>query len=182
MGPDVKKHTIEEFLVKKGIIRDEDDLKSRFSIEVVNKEFYNNIAELFTELVGGVRKIGRQTKEFEPLLRLPNTKDHTLMQEFAVRLIGRIVFCWFLKKKKSENGIPLIPEEVLSVKAIKDNYYHTILEPLFFEVMNTPIDERKDNYKNSEVFEKMVVCSIRTYIRIITKSMIFKIVQYIRIL
>jgi len=31
-----------------------------------------------------VRKIGRQTKEFEPLLKLPDTIDHTLMQEFAV--------------------------------------------------------------------------------------------------
>ena len=101
MGPDVKKHTIEEFLVKKGRIKDEEDLKSRFSVEIVNKEFYNNIAELFTELVGGARKIGRQTKEFEPLLKLPDTTDHTSMQEFAVRLIGRIVFCWFLKKKKS---------------------------------------------------------------------------------
>lgn len=151
MGPDVKKHTIEEFLVKKGRVKDEEDLKSRFSVEIVNKEFYNNVAEFFTELVGGVRKIGRQTKEFEPLLKLPDTTDHTLMQEFAVRLIGRIVFCWFLKKKKSENGISLIPEEVLSVNAIKDNYYHTILEPLFFEVMNTPIDERKERYKTSEV-------------------------------
>jgi hypothetical protein len=155
MGPDVKKHTIEEFLVKKGRVKDEEDLKSRFSVEIVNKEFYNNIAKLFTELVGGVRKIGRQTKEFEPLLKLPDTTDHTLMQEFAVRLIGRIVFCWFLKKKKSENGISLIPEEVLSVKAIKDNYYHTVLEPLFFEVMNTKIEERKESISKNEFFKNI---------------------------
>ena len=32
MGPDVKKHTIEEFLVKKGRIKNEEDLKSRFSV------------------------------------------------------------------------------------------------------------------------------------------------------
>jgi len=155
MGPDVKKHTIEEFLVKKGRIKDEEDLKSRFSVEIVNKEFYNNIAELFTELVGGARKIGRQTKEFEPLLKLPDTTDHTSMQEFAVRLIGRIVFCWFLKKKTSENGIPLIPDDVLSVKAIKNNYYHTILETLFFEVMNTPIDERKELISKNEFFKNI---------------------------
>ncbi len=160
IGPEVKKHTIEQFLVKKGRVKDEEDLKSRFSVEIVNKEFYNNIAELFTELVGGVRKIGRQTKEFEPLLKLPDTTDHTLMQEFAVRLIGRIVFCWFLKKKKSKNGISLIPEEVLSVKAIKDNYYHTILEPLFFEVMNTPIDERKERFCHSEPFDKLRTGSV----------------------
>jgi type I restriction-modification system DNA methylase subunit len=60
-----------------------------------------------------------------------------------------------LKKKKSDSGIPLIPEEVLSVNAIKDNYYHKILEPLFFEVMNTPINERKDSISNNEFFKNI---------------------------
>ncbi|MCD4817828.1 MAG: hypothetical protein K8S23_03960 [Candidatus Cloacimonetes bacterium] len=155
MGSDIKKHTIEEFLVKKGRVKNEEDLKSRFSIEIVNKEFYNQIAELFTELVGGTRKVKRKTKEFKPLLMLPDTNDHTLMQEFTVRLIGRIVFCWFLKKKKSNNGIPLISEEILSVKAISNNYYHNILEPLFFEVMNTPINKRKESITNNKLFSKI---------------------------
>ena len=155
LGEDTKIHTPQEYLVKKGRVLDFNDLQNRFSVEIVNKEFYNNIAELFTELVGGVRKVGRQTKDFEPLLKLPDTTNHIKMQEFAVRLIGRIVFCWFLKKKKSTNGIPLIPDEVLSVKAIKDNYYHTILEPLFFEVMNTPIDERKESISQNVLFKNI---------------------------
>lgn len=61
LGPDCKEHTPREFLVRKGRVKDFDDLMNRFSIEVVNKEFYNAIALLFTELVGGERKVGSQT-------------------------------------------------------------------------------------------------------------------------
>ena len=83
LGEDTKIHTPQEYLVKKGRVLDFNDLQNRFSVEIVNKEFYNNIAELFTELVGGVRKVGRQTKDFEPLLKLPDTTNHIKMQEFA---------------------------------------------------------------------------------------------------
>jgi type I restriction-modification system DNA methylase subunit len=39
----------------------------------------------------------------------------------------------------------LIPNEVLSLAAVKkhEEYYHLVLEPLFFEVMNKPVKDRK---------------------------------------
>ena len=119
-----------------------------FDVESLNKEFYNKIAMAFTKLVGGKRKVGSRTQEFEPLLKLPSTDDHQKMQEFAVRLIGRLVFCWFLKKKKGDSDLPLIPETVLAKNAIESKYYHTVLEPLFFEVLNTPFDDRIEKYKS----------------------------------
>ena len=69
---------------------------------------------------------------------LPENADDTKRKEFAVRLIGRLIFCWFLKKKQSENKVQLIPDDVLSVSAVEiaakqGGYYHTVLEPLFFE-------------------------------------------------
>ncbi len=158
LGPECKAHTPEEYLVKKGRLTDFDDLKSRFSIEVVNKEFFTQIAILFTKLTGGTRKIGRKKYDEKGCIKLPGTKDETIHKEFAVRLIGRLIFCWFLKKKTSKANIQLIPEEILSTdgigKAKKDaacigGYYHSILEPLFFEVLNTPIDERKENYNKA---------------------------------
>lgn len=154
LGPGCKTHTPQEYLVKKGQIKDLDDLKSRFSIEVVNKDFYQEIAILFTRLTGGSRKIGSQTiDEGEGLLTLPDKQNETIKKEFAVRLIGRLIFSWFLKKKTSKTGIPLIPEEILSAQAIEKKrglggYYHSTLEPLFFEVLNTPIIDRKKPYKN----------------------------------
>ncbi|MBV6477750.1 MAG: hypothetical protein HGGPFJEG_00494 [Ignavibacteria bacterium] len=156
LGPDSKTHTPEEFLIKKGRVKDFEDLNSRFSVEVVNKEFYREIALKFTELVGGERKIKSKVEKFKPLMQLPSTDNHQKMQEFTVRMIGRIVFCWFLKKKKSQKGISLIPEDILSKEAVNGNndYYHSVLEKLFFEVMNKKKDDRI-KFKNYELYENI---------------------------
>jgi len=151
LGPETKTHTPEEYLIKQGRVKDFDDLKIRFSIEVVNKDFYTQIAVLFTQLAGGKRTIGRKSIDAgRGLLNLPSTVDDTLDKEFTVRLIGRLVFCWFLKKKRSDKNISLLPEEFLSSKAVSENkgYYHGILEPLFFEVLNTPVDNRDRSIKD----------------------------------
>ena len=79
-----------------------------FDISIVNKKFYAEIKEVFDLLV----------KE-----ELPKSKGVLLHDDervqFAIRLIGRVIFCWFLKRK----GI--IADDVLSAKAVKNNsnYY-----------------------------------------------------------
>jgi len=124
-----------------------------FSVEPLNKQFYQDIAKSFYGLSGGKVKIGSRNVEFDTLLKLPSTPADTnrkVYQEFAVRLIGRTIFCWFLKSKKSENSIPLVPESWLSSKTVvevnnkKHNYYHSILEKLFFLVLNKKQNDRKD--------------------------------------
>lgn len=129
-----------------------EDIRKSFSVDILNEEFYKIIQRKFYELVGG--KIGtakKQTDYGEGKLVLPGVpkdiENKKVYQEFAVRLIGRTVFCWFLKMKKEENEVPLISEELLSSKAIKanKNFYHVILERLFFQTLNTPMDDRLDN-------------------------------------
>ncbi|MFW5628338.1 MAG: Eco57I restriction-modification methylase domain-containing protein [Candidatus Cloacimonadaceae bacterium] len=154
LGEGAKTKTPQSFLIEKRRIKDFEDLQERFSVEVVNKEFYHEIQGMFYRLVGGKVKIGNRTQKHEPVLILPDTRDRQIMQEFGVRLIGRIVFCWFLKKKLSENGVPLIPESVLSGDAVKESYYHGVLEPLFFEILNTPIGERRAEFRN-EVYDSI---------------------------
>lgn len=146
LGPGAKVHTPTKQLSKK--IKNFDDLLSRFSLEVVNKDFYDSIAVLFTELVGGTRTINKKKQEFPGILVLPRMLSSNAYQEFAVRLIGRIVFCWFLKEKKSEDDTPLMPYELLSLEASKnnENYYESILEKLFFETLNVEIEARDRRY------------------------------------
>ncbi len=127
-----------------------DDILESFSIDAVNKEFYTAIADKFTELTGGSRKISSKKREETSLFAFPGIQEK-LRREFVVRLIGRLVFCWFLKKKHSKDNISLVPEEVLSLKAAKktDGYYHNILEPLFFEILNKEIKDRHKKYRNN---------------------------------
>jgi len=47
---------------------------------------------------------------------LPSVSDEKVLKEFAVRLIGRLLFCWFLQKKTSDNGISL--EEVADLTGL----------------------------------------------------------------
>ena len=141
LGLGTKTKTAYKFLIAKGKVADLNDLINRFSVEVVNKQFYSEIATSFTELVGGER----DGRSYEKLLNLYGTTDHNKYAEFGVRLIGRIMFCWFLREKRSENNIPLVPDDMLALETIngKANYYHDVLEPLFFELLNTPHKKRK---------------------------------------
>lgn len=151
LGPKAKVNTPTKYLVAKGNIIDLNDLKERFSLEVVNKDFYREISHLFTKLTGGTIGIGRNRKEYEALLRLPSIPEKDRRNsEFAVRLIGRVIFCWFLREKRSTVGISLMPKELLSFGAIEKqpDYYHSILEAIFFEVLNKQIKSRKDRYVN----------------------------------
>ena len=153
LGYGTKTKTAYDFLIGKGKVNSLDELINRFSVEVVNKQFYNEIALAFTKLVGGQR----DGKSFEKELNLYGVTDQNKYAEFAVRLIGRIVFCWFLKEKKSENGIPLIPESMLALDSVKTsrNYYHDTLEPLFFELLNTNQPRRKGKFAREEIYTQI---------------------------
>jgi len=115
-----------------------DIIKDAFSVEKVNKLFYEEIAQYFYRLTG---KNGNERELVLPY----KGDDGKPYEEFAIRLIGRSIFCWFLKHKKSTKDIPLISEEALSSNAAvkHENYYHSVLEPIFFELMNKPIKDRK---------------------------------------
>jgi hypothetical protein len=126
------------------------DILNAFSVEALNEEFYKIIQAFFYELVGGKVGKGKKVNDYgNGILQLPSVpkENRQVYQEFAVRLIGRTVFCWFLKMKKSDQQEPLLPENLLSSKAAKSNpnYYHSILERLFFQTLNTPMEQRVDN-------------------------------------
>jgi methylase of polypeptide subunit release factors len=112
-----------------------DLLWKSLDIKEVNKEFYKQIKERFDALLGIV-KIQQPTATENPV------------KQFAVRLIGRYIFCWFLKEK----GI--IPSALLSSENIRntDNYYQAVLLPLFFKTLNTKVQDREIqksiNHKN----------------------------------
>jgi hypothetical protein len=129
-----KINTANNFLIKKGAVTDLLDLENRFSVEVVNDDFYRRIAALFDQLVG--------TSDSKGELLHPGNGE--IRQQFVVRLIGRILFCWFLSEKKDEDGVPLVSKSILSSSKIKStqSYLDEVLNTLFFEVLNTPIEER----------------------------------------
>lgn len=129
---------------------DLDSILEAFSVEPLNKEFYKQIANSFYSLIGGKIKNGSKTQVYNSVLQLPSKNIETnrkIFQEFAVRFLGRIVFVWFLKNKTSENNVPLIPKEWLSSEKVKNtnDFYHSYIEKLFFEILNKPLEKRIKN-------------------------------------
>ncbi|MBW6486246.1 MAG: Eco57I restriction-modification methylase domain-containing protein [Syntrophobacterales bacterium] len=98
-----------------------------FDISIVNKNFYLDIKVAFDSLITALSKC-------KGILTRPEQRA-----QFAVRLLGRLIFCWFLKKK----GI--VGSDALSSATVTTcaNFYHELLEPLFFDVFNTPQNARK---------------------------------------
>lgn len=88
------------------------------------------------------------------MLQLPNIREERVHKEFAVRLLGRLLFCWFLQKKTSRSGLSLVPDKILSVKSVTTtreiDFYHAVLEPLFFETLNKPLAERKTTFQRGD--------------------------------
>ena len=130
-----------------------DAIQEAFSVEPLTKEFYQKVTNAFYSLVGGNIVSGNKTINIKGTLNLPGYDiilNKKVYQEFAVRLIGRIIFVWFLKNKTSDNNVPLIPKEWLSSKKVKvtEDYYHNLLEKLFFEILNKPMRERIEELPN----------------------------------
>lgn len=104
-----------------------------FKLQSINSKFYLGVADAFTELVSHLDKLGRPEQE---------------SKLFASRLMGRLIFVWFLRK------MGLISESQDYFNADSEDqgdYYRTKLEKLFFGVLNTPIIERNSgDFINSD--------------------------------
>ena len=143
LGSDVGIATARKYLASMGPITDFENLQFRFSVEAVNKDFYKEIANHFYELVG--RYGDKKEILKKPVLKLPGKKTKIEdLQNYSVRLLGRIIFLWFLKQKVSNTGTPLLPMELLTKKdGNYKNILHERVEPIFFEVLNKQITQRK---------------------------------------
>jgi hypothetical protein len=137
VGPKTPVKTAEKYLLNGGSFSSFPDLLSRFSIETVNNDFYSLIANLYDEFIKEQKK--------NQLAELHAATD------FCIRLIGRMIFCWFLKEKKSNIGIPLLSNDLLSRSALSSkDLYSQHIAPLFFEVLNKPEDERTERYNSGD--------------------------------
>jgi type I restriction-modification system DNA methylase subunit len=150
LGSDVGIATARKYLSSMGKITDFDDLQFRFSIEVVNKDFYKEIANHFYQLVGIHDNEGKQT--IKPQLKLPEKNMKVVyLHNYAVRLLGRVIFIWFLRNKISNGGLPLMPIGLLGENDAKaKDLLHSKIEPIFFEILNKTIDSRDSQFRNPD--------------------------------
>ena len=118
-----------------------ESLWNAFQLKEVNRKFYEIIASYFDRLV--------ETMEVQ------NNKNNENAKQFSSRLLGRLLFIWFLRKMN------VINEEIgyfdTSGKT-STSYYNDTLKMLFFNTLNKPVEERmhrdkKTPFLNGGLFE-----------------------------
>lgn len=129
-------------------------LKTAFSVEALSKEFFDKYREQyadFIQYVTGKRfvKVGGKWKEktlSEPdndFMQAFNYDDKKI-RDYIKKMMGRITFLHFLQRKGWMNGDLNYMQNLFERSPYKNDYLDSVLEPLFFGILNTQPSERKD--------------------------------------
>jgi REP element-mobilizing transposase RayT len=130
------------------------ELENAFSVEAVTKEFFLKYRDLFIRTKEALdRVINNDAKikaDFET--KGVNTVD------FAKKLLGQIVFLYFLQKKGwfgvsrgkdwGEGDRQFLRHLLVKAQREKKNYFNRFLEPLFYEALR--LERPKDYYDQFE--------------------------------
>ena len=145
-----------------------DDFEEAFSVEKLSKEFfkeYKAIYEDFVQFLTGKRYVKKGGKyvaeevaEADWQLNVLFNKDEKQARDFCKRMMGRIVFLYFIQKKgwlavKQGNnwgeGNPDYLFDLFQKSKNKDDFYARELVPLFFTRLN---NEDSENAARDERF------------------------------
>lgn len=147
LGPNAKIATANQFLFSKGKVKDFEDLESRFDVEVVTKEFFNNYKKLYTKLLDYLKN----DKAFNAF----SAKHGLELEIFGKKLLGQIVFIYFLQKKGwlgAKKGDNIFNGDKTFLRSLFEkckqdgnNFFNDYLEHLFYDCLNK-IPERAGSF------------------------------------
>lgn len=153
------------------------DFEDAFSVEKLSKEFfkiYKSTYEDFVQFITGKRYCKKGNKYVEQVIQEPNwqltalfNKDEKLARDFCKRMMGRIVFLYFIQKKGwlavgrgkewGEGNLDYL-FDLFNTSNNKDDFYYQELVPLFFRTLNDPDSqnearEKRFPYLNGGLFD-----------------------------
>ena len=139
------------FLKKKGVSFE--NLKTAFSVEALSDEFFDKYREQyadFIQYITGKRFVKAGSKWEEKVLGEPNAAlmqafDHNekKIRDYVKKMMGRITFLHFLQRKGWMCGDLNYMQNMFENSAYKNDYLDSVLEPLFFGILNTKPAERE---------------------------------------
>jgi type I restriction-modification system DNA methylase subunit len=118
-------------------------LEDAFSVEAVTKEFFKQYATLFGDIEAALQKVATK----DPAVGKEFKTKHVSTVDFAKKLMGQIVFLYFLQKKgwlgvEKGKDWGTGPHDFLRRLANQkygayDNFFNDVLEPLFYNTLAT---------------------------------------------
>ena len=153
------------------------DFEEAFSVEKLGKEFFKNYKDTyedFVQFLTGKRYAKKGNKYVEQVVHDADwqltalfEKEDKQARDFCKRMMGRIVFLYFIQKKgwlavppgkKWGEGNQNYLYELFKNSKNKDDFYYQELVPLFFKTLNNPDSENERNdfrfpYLNGGLFD-----------------------------
>ena len=156
VGENENSHTAQSRLVN--ILADDEkspnlaDLEEAFNIETVTKEFFLKYRDLFIRTIEALEKLEKSNAKIQDdfVAKGVNAVD------FAKKLLGQIIFLYFLQKKgwfgvardaDWGTGSKQFLRELFEKKhGGYKNFFNDILEPLFYEALRIGEERKQDDY------------------------------------
>lgn len=133
------------------------NIHKAFSVEALSDDFFDQYRDHyadFVEFITGKRYVKEGTKWVERVIHKPNSqyndtfgRDDKLVRDYIKKMFGRIVFLYFLQRKGWLAGNRNYMHDLFVNSDKKDDFLDGVLEPLFFEILNTDKPYRTDAAK-----------------------------------
>ncbi|MEQ9287689.1 MAG: TaqI-like C-terminal specificity domain-containing protein [Cyclobacteriaceae bacterium] len=138
-------------------------IKEAFSVEKISKDFFNDYREHyqnFCEYLTGKRMVTEKGKQVEkqtgtasPFLASAFGGNEKFARDFAKKLMGRVVFLYFIQKKgwmgastlAYEDGNINFMQDFFIASGKGQDFYPKYLSKLFFDTLNNP-DRKEDSF------------------------------------
>jgi len=118
------------------------------NISALNKAFYDEIIQWFNNAISEIKLPSQPA----------GSEKH---KDFAIRLIARLIFIWFLKELKVISDELLVPKkpngddnDLIQPKSSGTSYYKFVLQNLFFNALNKDQSEREEFIADFDFFSE----------------------------
>ena len=139
--------------------KDNDALLAAFNVEALSDEFFDKYRAYYAELVkyitgkeyvkDGGRYVERSTGKPNVELYSAFGNNDKAVRDYVKKLMGRITFLHFLQRKGWMNSDKNYMLHLFENSKHKADYMDKVLEPLFFGILNTKMEDRYALFESS---------------------------------
>lgn len=134
--------------------RNDEDFEKAFSVATLSDEFFDRYRDIyadFVQYITGKRYVKIKNKWEEVKKEEPNTEifsqfsnDDKRVRDYIKKMLGRLTFLCFLQRKGWMNNDQNFLQNLYQTSPLQADFLDAVLEPLFFGVLNTPPEKRKE--------------------------------------
>ena len=140
LGEGIAARTPKDYLIKKKRVQNTADLVERFSVEILNNEFFKEYKaqyQKFCDFLVGDSEMRQSFAHFRD--------QGKAIRDYVKKMLGRIVFLYFVQRKGWLNEDYRYMSRMFSQAAddVKSDFLDRVLEPMFFGLLNTLEEKRQ---------------------------------------